>query len=203
MEHAEGRGFLDGQVALVKMLQAFIDDWRSVGSVAPTSRFVAKDMLDPIDFSKVKVAVELGAGVGNITRSMLRRMRPDARLVSVEINPRFIKHLRKTLHDPRLVLVEGSAEDLPRLLRQQGFDQADCIVCAIPFASLPKELRERICEASAACLAPGGKMTAVQYSNLVLPKLLRRHFGPFEVRVCWLNLPPAWIYECTLAQQAA
>src|SRR5262249_5718932 len=74
---------------------------RMLGSIMPSSRFLIKQLLQPIDWERARVIVEYGPGVGGITAEILRRMRPDARLVAIEMNPEFVSFLRKTLVDDR------------------------------------------------------------------------------------------------------
>ena len=56
-----------------------------LGSLIPSSRFLVNDVLNQVDWDKARVIVEYGPGVGGITAEILRRMRPDARLIAIEI----------------------------------------------------------------------------------------------------------------------
>ncbi len=47
----------------ILFIQKFFDNWREVGSVTPSSKFLVKKMLEPVDFARAKVLVELGAGL--------------------------------------------------------------------------------------------------------------------------------------------
>jgi phospholipid N-methyltransferase len=49
---------------------------RMLGSIVPSSRFLIKELLQPIDWNQARVIVEYGPGVGVITAEILRRMRP-------------------------------------------------------------------------------------------------------------------------------
>src|SRR5580700_7078648 len=82
---------------------------RMLGSIVPSSRFLIKQLLEPIDWTQARVIVEYGPGVGGITAEILRRMRPDAMLIAIETNPDFVKYLRDSIKDERLRVVEGSA----------------------------------------------------------------------------------------------
>src|SRR6202035_5572823 len=83
---------------------------RMLGSIVPSSRFLIKQLLEPIDWGQARVIVEYGPGVGSITAEVLRRMRPDASLIAIETNPEFVGFLRSSSEDERLHVVEGSAE---------------------------------------------------------------------------------------------
>src|SRR5579864_9820821 len=62
---------------------------RMLGSIVPSSRFLIKQLLEPMDFGRARVIVEYGPGVGGITREVLQRMRPDGVLIAIEMNPDF------------------------------------------------------------------------------------------------------------------
>jgi phospholipid N-methyltransferase len=51
---------------------------RMLGSIVPSSRFLIKQLLEPINFGRARVIVEYGPGVGVITAELLRHMRPGA-----------------------------------------------------------------------------------------------------------------------------
>src|SRR5713101_4494982 len=72
---------------------------RMLGSIVPSSRFLIKQLLEPIDWAQARVIVEYGPGVGGITAEILRRMRPDASLIAIETNPEFVGFLRATTED--------------------------------------------------------------------------------------------------------
>src|SRR2546430_7509427 len=48
------------------------------------SRFLIKQLLQPINWARARVVVEYGPGVGGITAEALRQMRPDATLIAIE-----------------------------------------------------------------------------------------------------------------------
>lgn len=157
-------------------------------------------MLDAVKWDDVRLAVDLGAGMGNITRAMLTRLCPQATLLAIDINERFVTYIRETLRDSRLEVVHGSATDLKEIIAQRGFVEADAILSAIPFTSLSQGLRESILQSVQSTLAAdAGRFVAIQYTPFVLPRLLTKYFGGYQVRRCWLNLPPALIYTCTRA----
>src|SRR5262245_2194197 len=83
-----------------------------LGSVIPSSRFLVNDLMAQIDWERARVFVEYGPGVGTITQHILRRMRPDALLVAIELNQDFVDYLKNEVDDPRLMVLQGSASDV-------------------------------------------------------------------------------------------
>ena len=151
--------------------------------------------MQPIDFEKAKVVVELGAGSGAFTEELLSRMSPDAHLLSFEINPEFCKILRGTISDPRFILIEDSAAALPEHLKKLGFGQADYIISGIPFVTLPTELVHEIVTASHKSLKKNGLFIQFHYSSLI-QKMYQQFFGNVEVKLVPLNIPPAFVMVC-------
>jgi phospholipid N-methyltransferase len=122
-------------------------------------------------------------------------MRPDARLIAIETNPDFVQLLRKQLQDPRLTVVQGSAESVDTVLRQAGANGADYIISGIPFSMIPGERRESILRKTCQSLTPGGAFLVYQFSTRVLADLRRifRHVRrDFEPR----NVLPAHLFFC-------
>jgi len=170
---------------------------RMLGSIVPSSRFLIRELLQPIDWNKARVIVEYGPGVGVITAEILRRMRSDAILIAIEMNPDFVTHLRSALPDSRLKVVEGSAESVGEILERFGQGKADYIISGIPFSTISAAVRERILRNTSTALAPGGAFLVFQFSTRVLEDLqrvfsyVRRKFEP-------LNVLPAHLFFCQL-----
>jgi phospholipid N-methyltransferase len=168
---------------------------RMLGSIIPSSRFLIKQLLEPIDWTQARVIVEYGPGVGGITAEILRRMRPDAMLIAIETNPEFVSYLRSSIQDERLHVVEASAEGVDVILRHYGQSNASYIISGIPFSTIPAPVRERILRKTCEVLEPGGSFLVFQFSTRVLEDLqrifryVRRQFEP-------LNVLPAHLFFC-------
>ena len=168
---------------------------RMLGSIVPSSRFLIKQLLEPIDWAQARVIVEYGPGVGGITAEILRRMRPDASLIAIEINPEFVCFLRSSTEDERLRVVEASAESVVEILRQHGHESANYIISGIPFSTISAPVRERILRRTCSVIEPQGAFLVYQFSTRVLQDLqrifrcVRRQFEP-------LNVLPAHLFFC-------
>jgi len=176
-------------------LRSFLRDWRTIGSVTPSSRFLVGAMLDQIDFGRARRIVEYGPGTGVFTREIMRRLAPDAQLLALDTEAHFIDDLRVQIPDPRLIAVRGSAAQIERHLAALGWDGAEVIVSGIPYTAMPASLREQILRASARALAPGGLFTPYQYSPYIR-RLLGAIFGRVETRWVLRNVPPAFFFAC-------
>ena len=177
----------------IEFLKGFLRNPKEVGSVIPSSRFLTRRVLECGAVDKARVIIELGPGTGVFTGEILKRMRPDAKLVAVEINPKFVKMLRTSYLDPRLFVYEGSASGLEKALIEAGTSQADLVVSGIPFSTLARETRRATLEAARRVLAPGGHFVAYQVRSHVR-RFADPVFGPGETHREFLNMPPMRIY---------
>ena len=133
----------------------FQESMRCMGQTAsmfPSSRYLANALTKPIDFRRARIVVELGPGTGAVTNEILKRMRPDARLFAVDINPTFIDHLNSTCQDPRLIPLCGSATDLQSLLALHDVDSADAIVSSLGLTGMDHRTRTSIMRQVGGCL---------------------------------------------------
>src|ERR1700730_8848697 len=168
---------------------------RMLGSIIPSSRFLIKQLLEPIDWEQARVIVEYGPWAGGITAEGLLRLRPDSMLIVIETNPGFVKSLRSSIQDERLHVVEASAEAVDEILRQYGQSNASYVISGIPFSTIPAPVRERILRKTCEVLKPGGSFLVYQFSTRVLQDLqrifryVRRQFEP-------LNVLPAHLFFC-------
>jgi phospholipid N-methyltransferase len=168
---------------------------RMLGSIVPSSRFLIKQLLEPINWGRARVIVEYGPGVGGITAELLRHMRSDATLIAIEMNPDFVAYLRDALSDPRLQVVSGSAADVDAILHRYGHSRANYIISGIPFSTIPATVREDILRKTHDVLEPGGAFLVYQFSTRVLQDL-KRIFGYVGRRFEPLNVLPAHLFIC-------
>lgn len=180
-----------------------IKHFKTSGTIIRSSPFLITRLLRAIDFGRAGTVVQLGVGTGCITKALLRRMRPDARLVSLELNSAFIEE-NSDLTDPRLTLVQGCAGELPAIARDLGLGEIDYIVSSLPLTLMDDDLVESILVAGDDLLAEDGMFLQYQYSLSQRSKFERR-FRDVRVGFTLVNIPPAFVFECTpgMARAAA
>jgi phospholipid N-methyltransferase len=166
-----------------------------LGSVVPSSRFLVRDLMGQMDWDRARVLVEFGPGVGTITREVLKRMRPDAVLLVIELNEDFVQYL-SSIRDPRLRVVQGSAAHVRRILFEQGLASADYIISSLPYSLLPEQQRQEIVAESRHALKAKGSLLVFQYNRTLLP-YLRSSFSCVKLNFQLFNILPALIFHCT------
>ena len=169
---------------------------KTTGTVMPSSRFLITKMLKGVDFEKSLVFVEYGAGNGIITKYILKKMKPDAKLICFEINTEFNKHLN-LINDDRLIIVNNSAEKIKAILSTNNIQNVDCFVSSLPLAIMPLTISENILNYSKEVLNTNGQFIQYQYSTNSL-KIFKKFFGKKNVILNFelMNIPPAFIYKC-------
>ena len=174
----------------------FIKHPTMLGSVIPSSRFLVNDLMSQVDWERARVVVEYGPGVGTITRHILKRMRPDAALIAIELNGDFVDYLRREVKDPRLTVLCGSASQARTLLASVGISQADYVISGIPFSTLPHRMRREVCHETRELVSPTGTCLVYQFTTIALP-YLKSHFRLVEEGFQPWNILPAWLFYCT------
>ena len=180
----------DGQ--FMGYVKTFLDD-RSIGSVTPSSKYLVERMVKSAALEDAEVVVEYGAAEGVITRDLLRKMRPDAKLIAVEFNEKFHARLRERVKDPRLVPVRGDVREIEKILAAQGLSKADRIVSGVPFALFTGRERHEILTKTSNLLSPGGRFVAFGYTTHLIP-MLKDYFSDVDIQFEVRNLPPSFVF---------
>lgn len=197
-EPLKGRPFKVRKNKLMNKLKFFsesLKNLRTIGTFTRSSKFACEKMVSYVDFENSKVIVELGAGDGVITKHIVEKMRKDAILLTFEVNEEFCKTIRNEIDDPRVKVIEDSAEKLPFYLEQYGCKEVDNIVSAIPFVSIPEKLGKKIINISKGTLKKGGRFIQIHYSLLVKSRY-EEIFNNVEIHFEARNMPPAFVLEC-------
>jgi phosphatidylethanolamine/phosphatidyl-N-methylethanolamine N-methyltransferase len=182
---------LDDRLAFMR---GFIASPGQVASFVPSSRSLEQELVRAAAIGQARTVVELGPGTGGTTRALLQAMRPDARLLAIELNPYFQRRLVERLSDDRLALQLGSAEQLAVMLDARGLPAPDAIISGIPFSTMPANVAQRIAASIAACLAPGGRFVAYQVREHVA-RFVAPHLGAPQIGWAIRNVPPMRVFR--------
>jgi len=178
----------------IDFFRGFLKSPKDVGSVIPSSRFMERSILDYARPEHVRVIVELGPGTGGTTRALLAGMAADARLLAIDLDPRFTEIVSR-IEDPRLIPHSGSAADLAEVLQQHGLVAADVVVSGIPFSTMPKPIAESIIHAVHDGLAPQGAFVAYQFRPEVARLAEPVFGGAVRTEMVLRNIPPMRIWR--------
>lgn len=176
-------------------LKQFFKD-KSVGAMAPSSRFLAAKMLNHVPIKDAKVIIELGPGTGVFTEKIIQKMGSETQLIVIELNDHFYENLQAKIQHPNVHLVHDSAEQIQQILSDLNLEKADLIISSLPLAMFPSELRHNILDAARDNLLPKGHFVQFQYS-LQAHSMLKKFFRNVKLDFTPFNFPPAFIYTCT------
>jgi len=190
------------------ILGHFVRHPGTVGTVAPSSAYLAREMVQAIDPNRSHTVVELGPGTGAFTEEILARLSENDRFLAIELEPDFVRQLRARF--PSTSIACASAADLAVLAERYGLRPIDHIVSGLPFATLPANVTRQILDAIPNVLRPGGTFTTFQYVHAyALPRAiaLRRELGarmggPPTRTIVVRNLPPAFVLSWRLTRAA-
>jgi len=162
-----------------------------IAAIAPSSRVLCDKMVERLrpNFGNV---IELGAGTGKITESLLAHGFSQNQLALFDINDDFCAHLRSLF--PKSNVIAASAETL----RMAPLLNVQAVVSALPLLSFKKDLQEKILTEAFKKLKPGGVF--IQYTYGLKPPVARSIRQNLELSTKLIapvlnNLPPARVYE--------
>jgi phospholipid N-methyltransferase len=186
-------------------IKEFVSQPLVIGAVAPSSRFLARKMLEGAALDEASAVVEYGPGTGAFTDHILAALPEECRYLAIELNPSMARLWRE--RHPGRTLYRNSVANVERLCKREGIDEGgvDLIFSGLPWASFPDELQEQVLEATLRVLRPGGQLITFGYRvGTWLPKgkrfyqRLPRYFADVQRSEWeWRNLPPAFVVRCT------
>lgn len=190
------------EVSLVDRIEEevlFFRTWATsplkMGSVTPTSRALAGVMVELSGADPAGWTLEVGPGTGVITQALIEAGIPAERIVSVEYDKDFCKHLRKRF--PGVHVIRGDALDLQKTLGEFRDIKFSAALSGIPLLNLPKKKRAPYLEHLLDRLVPGGVISQLSYSFVPPQEAIPGRLAVDKSKWVTFNFPPgrAWIYR--------
>ena len=202
-------GFAFDLAEHIAFFQSFIREPASVGALSPSSRALARAMIEGFSLETADTVVELGPGTGAFTGPIRDRIGRQTTFLTMELDPFYVRSLRRRF--PDLIVYNDSAERMLDYLALHGKKGAKYIVSGLPWANLPLDLQVRILDVLLKGLAQDGVFTTFAYFHARwLPKArqfrqsLESRFACVEISpTIWANLPPAFVYRCSAPIRSA
>ncbi|MCT8977229.1 SAM-dependent methyltransferase [Clostridium sp. CX1] len=181
---------------LIKFLIEYFKSPRTVGAVAPSSERLAKKMVKDIDFENANCIVEYGPGTGVFTEKLVERKRQDTILILLEYNKEFCKQLEDMYNGyDNIIIINDSAENVDKYLVQYDIKKVDYVVSGLPFASLPKDVSNKILNKTRGILKRNGLFITFQYT-LIKKEFIAGYFKEIDMDRVVINVPPAYVLKC-------
>ena len=179
--------------------EVFFRQWlrtpKSMGSVLPSSRALARAIAAEVVWRPGCHVVELGGGTGAITQGLIERGIPRDRLIVVELETHLFEYLRDRFPDSRVL--QGDATRLDEILAHHDIDNVSTVVSGLPMVGMPFEFQKAIVEQATA--ATGGRGPLLQYTYSPLSPLPSSRLGlkARMARYVLRNFPPASVWSYT------
>ena len=200
--HGRYGEFGDSFFMSLLFLREYVKSWRNTGAFAPSSSYLAKQIVKAADVARSHKVLELGPGTGAFTKEIQRTLAPDASYLGLELNRAFVSAL--TAQFPHMRFEHSPAQDFDytAFLSDGGFD---AIVSGLPWAALPEDVQSTLLDTIFHVLKPGGVFATFVYAGIHWsPRgqtfrrlLLEKSRGVRTSPIVWRNLPPAFIYIAT------
>jgi len=188
-------------------LKHFFKHPQTQGAVAPSSKALAKAMIDPLDLDNASFVVEYGPGLGSFTKEILSRAKKHMNFIGIEKNPAFVDILKKEF--PEAKIVAGDAKDVLKIIGNFPLNKVDAVISGLPFSNFRPEIQSEILRNTCAVLKPGGIFVSFTYIHtwpLNRAKRFRKMLGNIFSQVLWhpvmKNVPPAFVIECKKGENA-
>lgn len=160
------------------------------GAITETSRKVEVEICKFLPVDRDVVVVEFGMGHGNITKAILDKISPNSRLYSFEVNEEFCDHVRNTVQDDRLQIVNDGAENLKGHVGQK----IDSVISSIPFSFFSREKGMNIIQDAYDSMSDEAYYSQVLYTKFNYKKF-EMIFDKCELKKFY-GLPTEYIYHC-------
>ncbi|MDE6886619.1 MAG: methyltransferase domain-containing protein [Helicobacteraceae bacterium] len=182
------------------LLYHYIRHPRQTGAICSSSNKLSKMITTNMGIEQANNIIELGAGNGIFTKTILEKKNPDANFFAIEINPKIAKALSTKFNT--LDIEVGSANNLKNMMAKRSMQNADIIISSIPWAMLKQYEQKILLEQIYNSLQNGGYFATFAY---ILPTIMATNFKKqlFNVfsnveksKIVWKNIPPAFVYYC-------
>ena len=211
IESLRGRfnGIKDDIQKRILFLTNYIENPAEVGSIAPSSRWLSRKIVELIPENNQKGEVcrylEVGPGTGPFTEEIVKRLRKNDELDLVELDPKFCAELKEKYK--HLSNVHIHCKPLEEWHPEY---QYDAIISGLPLNAFPSEVVETIIQSFKSLAKEKGTVSYFEYAFLPtinksvlfgekgknfqkvleIKDLFYKTFGRDKEFVLW-NLPPA------------
>lgn len=178
-----------------------IKEPKNTGAIAPSSKQLAKLIVEHANITDADTVVELGPGTGIFIPEILQHLAPRATFFGIEINHDFAELLRTKF--PDVDIEHGSSAHITEYLHKRGIENCDRIISGLPWTGFDNALQEQLLAAASDALCDGGIFVTFSYYPLNhLPRgtsfhnILQKYFSDVTKSKIVPNIPPAFVYVC-------
>lgn len=187
------------QPKLAQEAELFFKQWlrspKSMGSVIPSSRWLARAVAAEVAWAPGQAVVELGGGTGAITQGLIARGIPRDRLVVIELDGELARYLKERL--PGCLVIQGDATRLEEILARHEVGEVGTVISGLPMVGMPQSFQRAIIDQGFKTVRPGGFMLQYSYSPVSPVPAKKLGIDARIARFVPANVPPAFVWKYT------
>jgi phosphatidylethanolamine/phosphatidyl-N-methylethanolamine N-methyltransferase len=166
---------------------------KALGAVVPSSVALAQMIAQNVILTEDGYVLEVGAGTGRFTSSLLEAGIPADRLFVIELDRELSHYLTQKF--PYVTVINGDASKLDSLLPPHICSKIDTIISGIPLINLNKQEILGLVASFRDVMQPKGHI--LQFTYGPLSPLPHRKLGLKAKRVgsILMNMPPATVWS--------
>ena len=182
----------------IEFIYQFIDKPRIIGSIIPSSKYLSKQIVSFIDFTKEGLVIlEYGPGTGPFTSEVVKYLKPTDQLIVIELNTKFISTLREKFKGHKNVRIyEDCVSNTQKILTKERIKEIDYIISGIPFSSLPKDVTQDILINTKSIKNNNTLFLTFQYSKYK-KEIFSKYFNIKNIKFVFQNIPFAFVFCMT------
>lgn len=182
---------------LVKEGELFFRQWlrspKSMGSVIPSSRALARAVAQEVAWQPGQWVVELGGGTGAISQGLIERGIPRDRLIVIELDGPLYAYLKERLTG--CLVIQGDATRLGEILARHEVGEIGTVISGLPMVGMPFEFQRAIIEQGFKVMKPGSFMLQYSYSPVTPIPAAKLGIEAKMARYVLWNFPPAAVWR--------
>lgn len=184
----------------------FFKDLKQVGAIAPSSKFLAKDLVAQFrkrisnnNCPSLRI-LEIGAGTGSLTKQIIKHLRPQDQLDVVEIHKKFFQIVKTKYRQSNIQAYHND------ILNFESDHQYDFIFSSLPYENMPEDICREIWEKKLNLCASEAYISYFKYIKFrnfksdFEEKVVKKY--RHEKKLVFLNLPPAKVYTLEINQNS-
>lgn len=166
---------------MIRFVSQAIKNYHATGAIAPSSRFLAGEMVASIQHGEQKRILEVGCGTGSFTKAILKTLQSGDEFHIVEMNETFCEDIETNM----LASFRENNPDITIKLHNELLQEAelegefDAIICGLPFNNFPVELVEELFQTMLALLKEGSELVYFEYLGM---RTIKAVFGTPKLR---------------------
>ena len=170
---------------------------KDLGTIAPSSQFLARSLVDAANLTQDQRIVEVGAGTGPLTKWIWPEVN-EKRFIALEPNRAMVEVLKG--HFEGIQVFEQKVEFLQGICKELNWDGVDRVLSSLPWSLFSEQDQEKGLQAISSVLTEHGRMLTLVYSHaqyfpssIKLEKKFNQYFNHvYRTKTTWRNVPPGY-----------